>query len=159
MIELLKCLRRPVSFSKLKDKSKYHLLIHKLIDSKQYDKLRRFDISFLYEDENKHNCAGHVGVLMGLYAADDSPDKKIGALVPDRGREELKELEDGCLVVYRDGHERHYGVFKDGRVISKWATGPNPVFSHSVEAFQYVYYTSSVDLYRINRASLESYLS
>lgn len=148
------------SFDELTDKSKYKKVIFDLVNSGQYDELRKYGIEFLFEDESRLNCHQYVAVALGLVSSDDPATIRLPPLPISSVQTSIEWSEHDCLVVYHNGtmFTSHSGIYRDGKVISKWGTGKNPVFSHSVKSFQYFYHEGPVLFYRLDKKGLETRL-
>lgn len=125
--------------------------IREYVKSKGYDKLKKYDIEFLYEDLNPHNCFAHIGFLLGHK---QSKEKSLYRIVDQLliNSTHIQEPENNCVVVYYDQYqqESHYGLYRNGKVTSKWGKGPNPVFSHTIESFIPLY-RHGFGFYRLNK--------
>ncbi|MFC1774800.1 hypothetical protein ACFLZN_00610 [Nanoarchaeota archaeon] len=99
--------------TKLRDRGEFHLL-------------EILGVNVIDDSCTPSDCAGFVAHQLGLQGRLD-----ILRLLDQQP--ELETPQEGCIVTYSIGDiVRHYGLFRSGRVISKW-NDKGPIVKHTLE--------------------------
>jgi hypothetical protein len=114
--------------------------IQKLMELKDYKQLKKYGINFLSKTDRDMNSAIFCGSLLGYYRKENSSIYKLGVFKSaSMAAQWLLDPEENCVAVYFDKfrNPKHYGVYRDGKVISKPNGFENDaVFSHTVDSFE-----------------------